>query len=59
MPQFVSQNGHILCNTCLNHSILSHRAQLQEQNSLLIVEKSELRRVLRDFESGFTAMNGR
>lgn len=32
---------------------------MSEQSALLLMEKAELRRVLREFENGFTAMNGR
>jgi hypothetical protein len=41
------------------HDLLPNRTELSGWNSSLLVEKSELRRVLRDFENGFTAMNGR
>ncbi len=48
--------GHVV--TMLNVAALC-RNELRDENLQLVAQKAELRKILREFENGFIAKNGR
>ena len=52
----VSALGHI---PACDRMFFILRDELNEENSLLLTEKAGLRKILKDFENGFIALNGR